>query len=90
MKKLDVLLEHVHEQEQASASSGSSPAELELLKILQCPAKHPATLELVKSDLLASFSEFTIQKAIIHLLEEGLIETVYTPGVGLSFILAPL
>lgn len=90
MKKLDVLLGKVHEQEQSSTSRGSSPMELELLKILQCPAKHPATLELVKSDLLASFSELQIQKAIIHLLEEGLIETVYNPGIGLSFVLAPL
>lgn len=72
MKKLDVLLEHMHEQDHASTLSGSSPVEAELLKILQVPAIHPVTLDKVKSDLLAFFSDLQVQKAIIHLLERGL------------------
>lgn len=92
MKKPDALLEHLEQENRpestGSGSSGSS-IQIQLLTILENPDKHPVSLDKINNELLASFSQLQIQKAIITLLEKGIIETVYTPKIGLSLIIAP-
>ncbi len=62
--------------------------EREILAFLQRPARYPPGIRDLRHELLRFFSELQIQKALLHLLERGAIEIVYTRGFEIGFVLS--
>ncbi len=86
---MDILLEQAQQTREKSmlAATVSSPGERQILTLLR-GATHPRSIEEVRHELLSSLSELQIQTAIINLLREGMIETVYTQEFKLGLTLA--
>ena len=62
-----------------------SGIEREILDLLRRPARYPLGVADLKHELLRFYSELQIQNAIFHLIDEGLVETVYTSHFDLRF-----
>ena len=67
----------------------SSKTEREVLKLLQQEAGYPPSLRELRGKLLPFLTELQIQKALISLLKEGAVDTVFTSGHELGFKLRP-
>ena len=59
--------------------------ERDILTLLRHLTNNPLTLKEIRRELIRSYSELQIQEAILNLLEEGLIEMVYTCNFELGF-----
>ncbi len=64
-----------------------SRIEGEILVLLRRPTRFPTALKEIRNELAPFFSEPEISKAILNLLDDGLIRATYTSGfeIGLEW-----
>ncbi len=62
-----------------------SAAERDILTLVRYLTTKPLTVKDIRRELLQSYSELQILKAILSLLERGQLETVYPCGFELGF-----
>ncbi len=70
-------------------SAPSSGIEREVLEALCGPAGHHPSLQEVRSRLLPFLTELEIQTTLMSLLNEGVVDMVYTSDGELGFVLSP-
>ncbi len=75
-------------EESTQETAQSSAIEREILDLLRRPARSPPGIKDLKRELLHLYTLLQIQKALLDLLDKGLIETVYTSSFELGFRLA--
>ncbi len=84
------LLEPVEQavEESTQERAQSSGIEREILDLLRRPARSPPGIKDLKRELLHLYTLLQIQRALLDVLDKGLIETVYTRSFELGFRLA--
>ncbi len=65
-------------EESTQGSAQSSAIEREILALLRRPARSPPSITDLRGELLASFTELEVQRAIVNLLNRRVVESIYT------------